>query len=60
MLIPLTSLVPLTAPRPKLATGRPNLSGANWSDPETARAYAREWYRRNVRPLKVKQRKLRV
>ena len=67
MLVPITPLVPapkarVPAPkaRVKQATGRPNLSGADWSDPETARTYAREWYRRKVRPMKTKQRKLRA
>ena len=60
MLVPIAPLVPAPKARVKQATGRPNLSGADWSDPETARTYAREWYRRNVRPLKTKQRKLRA
>ena len=60
MLVPITPLAPAPKARVKQATGRPNLSGADWSDPETARAYAREWYRRNVRPLKANQRKLRA
>ena len=60
MLVPITPLAPAPKARVKQATGRPNLSGADWSDPETARAYARERYRRNVRPLKANQRKLRA
>ena len=71
MLVPITPLVPAPKARVKQAVGRnafhdpkiigrPNLSGADWSDPETARTYAREWYRRNVRPLKTKHRKLRA
>ena len=59
MLVPLTSLASSIAPRLKRGRG-PALAVPWEQDPERRRVYQREWYRRNVRPLKTKQRKLRA
>ena len=56
MLVPIT---PLVAALPKRGRG-PALAVPWKLDAERRREYQREWYRRKVRPLKTKQRKLRV